>query len=132
MNIEQLKEMGRNTMVDAIGIELTEIGENFVSGKMPVDHRTVQPFGLLHGGASAAFAETLGSVAGMLAVDSDRYRVVGKSLNCRHLRSVKEGWVFGRADAVALGENEQVWAIEIRDEDRQTVCSCRLTLAVIK
>jgi len=131
MDLKQLKAMGRGTMVEAIGIELIEIGEDFVRGKMPVDRRTIQPFGLLHGGASAAFAETLGSVAGMLAVGDEKCRVVGKSLNCRHLRSVREGWVFGRADAVELGEREQVWSIEIRDEDERLVCSCRLVLAVV-
>ena len=131
MNIEELTKMGIGTMVEAIGIELLEIGKNFVSGRMPVDNRTIQPFGLLHGGASAAFAETLGSVAGMLQVDPESYRVVGKSLNCKHIRSAKSGWVFGKAVAVEIGESTHVWSIEIKDEDDRLICSCRLTLAVI-
>ncbi len=131
MNINQLTEMGKGTMAEAIGIELLEIGDDYVYGKMPVDHRTIQPYGLLHGGASAAFAETLGSIAGMLKVDSGVCRVVGKSLNCRHIRSVKNGWVFGRAVPVDIGDRDHVWSIRINDEEGRLICSCRLALAVI-
>jgi len=131
MNIQELTEMGRGTMIEAIGIELLEINKDYVSGRMPVDSRTIQPFGLLHGGASAAFAETLGSVAGMLKVDPKLYRVVGKSLNCKHIRSAKSGWVFGKAVAVEISESTHVWAVEIKDEKERLICSCRLTLAVI-
>lgn len=132
LSLKELSKMGMGTMVETIGIEILEIGDNFVSGKMPVDYRTTQPFGLLHGGASAAFAETLGSIAGMLKIDSESHMVVGKSLNCKHIRSVKDGWVYGRAVPFEIDETTQVWLIKIKDEKDALVCSCRLALAVIE
>lgn len=132
MEISELAEMSKATMLEAIGIEIVELGDGYVCGRMPVDKRTIQPFGLLHGGASAAFAETLGSVAGMLMVDSKSKMVVGKSLKCRHIRSVRNGWVYGKAESVEIGEAEQVWSIVIRDDQDRVVCSSRLTLAIVE
>ncbi|MCP4145869.1 MAG: hotdog fold thioesterase [bacterium] len=131
MSLEKIIEMGKGTMAEAIGIEITEIGDKFVAGKMPVDHRTVQPFGLLHGGASAAFAETLGSIAGTMLVAENGNQAVGVNINCNHVRSAKSGWVYGKAVPVKIGKKIHVWSIDINDEEGRLVCSSQLTLAVI-
>lgn len=130
-SIEQINAIGKNTMVEHLGIEITDFGDDFICGKMPVDKRTVQPFGLLHGGASAALAETLGSVAGGLKVIRDTQTVVGIEINCNHLRSAKDGWVHGKAKPIKLGRKIQVWNIEIKNDDGKMVAVSRLTLAVI-
>lgn len=129
--IEQINAFGENTMVEHLGIEITDFGDDFICGKMPVDKRTVQPFGLLHGGASAALAETLGSVAGGLKVNRDTQTVVGIEINCNHLRSAKDGCVHGKAKPIKLGRKIQVWNIEIKNDDGKMVAVSRLTLAVI-
>lgn len=131
MSLEKIIEMGKGTMAEAIGIEITEIGDKFVTGKMPVDHRTLQPFGLLHGGASAAFAETLGSIAGTVLVAENGNQAVGININCNHVRSAKSGWVYGKAVPVKIGKKIHVWSIDINDEEGRLVCSSQLTLAVI-
>lgn len=113
-----------------IGIEFTEIGDDFIKAKMPVDHRTRQPFGLLHGGASCVLAETLGSVAGAFCVDFGKQYVVGLEINANHIRSVKEGYVVGTARPIHVGRSTQVWDIKIETEDGKLVCVSRLTLAV--
>ena len=113
-----------------IGIEFTEIGDDFIKAKMPVDHRTRQPFGLLHGGASCVLAETLGSVAGAFCVDFGKQYVVGLEINANHIRSVKEGYVVGTARPIHVGRSTQVWDIKIETEDEKLVCVSRLTLAV--
>ena len=120
-----------NTMVSTLGIEITDFGDQYISGKMPVDQRTIQPFGLLHGGASAAFAETLGSMGAGSQIDLVKYSVVGIELNSSHLKSVKEGWVYGKATPVKIGKHIQVWEIHITDESKKPVCISRLTLAVV-
>ena len=130
--IEKIHSKSSATLVGALGIELTDFGNNFVSGKMPVDERTKQPFGLLHGGASVALAETLGSIGGGMQVDLKLYSVVGIEINASHLKSVKSGWVFGKAVATRIGKRIQVWEIKITDEKENLVCKSRLTLAVIK
>lgn len=112
-------------------MEFTEIGDDFLCGKMPVDPRTHQPMGLLHGGASAAFAETLGSVAGLMQVDSTKQACVGIEINANHLKSVRNGFVHGRASAVHLGKKTQVWDIRITNGSGDLVCVSRLTLAVL-
>ena len=122
----------KNTLVDALGIEFTEISKKCICGKMPVDHRTRQPFGLLHGGASAAFAETLGSVGGNLLWESEADSVVGVEINANHLKSVKKGYVYGKAEPIKLGRSIQVWEIRIKNDLDQLVCVSRLTMAVIK
>ena len=135
MNIDKyikgIEERSKNTLVGTLGIEITDIGDQNISGKMPVDHRTKQPFGILHGGANVAFAETLGSIGGGLHIDTDTQSVVGIEINASHLKSVSSGWVYGTADAVRVGKKIQVWGIVIKDQNQNIVCKSRLTLAVI-
>ena len=116
---------------DNLGIEITGFGDQFICGKMPVDKRTKQPFGLLHGGASAVLSESLGSIGGGMHVDLKKQSVVGIELNASHLKSVSSGWVYGKATAVRIGNKIQVWEIDITDEDENKICKGRLTLAVI-
>jgi len=130
--LKKMNAFSKNTMVEHLGIEITDFGDDFICGKMPVDHRTIQPFGLLHGGASAALAETLGSIAGGIHVNRDTQTVVGVEINCNHLRSTRDGWVHGKATPIKLGRKIQVWNIEIKNDDEKTVAVSRLTLAVIK
>ena len=130
--LQLLRDKTKETMVSALGIEITDFGEKYICGKMPVDHRTKQPFGLLHGGASVAFAETLGSVAAGNQVDLEKYSVVGIEINASHLRSVTDGWVHGKATPTRIGRKIQVWDIDIKDDNNRPVCKSRLTLAVIK
>lgn len=118
-------------MVSHCGIEITEIGEDFIKGTMPVDHRTVQPFGLLHGGASVVLAETLGSIAGGLTVKMGEETVVGLEINANHVRSARSGLVTGIATNIHIGKRTQIWEIRIENEDKELVCISRLTLAVI-
>ena len=129
--LKRINTFQDNTMTEQIGIEITDFGDDFICGRMPVDHRTVQPFGLLHGGASATLAETLGSIAGGLKVDRELQTVVGVEINCNHLRSAKDGWVYGKATPFKIGRKIQVWNIEIKNDDDKLVCVSRLTLAVI-
>ena len=129
--LKRINTFQKNTMTEQIGIEITDFGDDFICGRMPVDHRTVQPFGLLHGGASATLAETLGSIAGGLKVDRELQTVVGVEINCNHLRSAKNGWVYGKATPVKIGRKIQVWNIEIKNDDEKLVCVSRLTLAVV-
>lgn len=119
------------SLSDRLGMEFTELGPDFIRGRMPVDERTLQPFGLLHGGASLALAETLGSVGATLTVDLERAQVVGQEINANHIRAVRSGQVTGTARPVHLGGRSQVWAIEIEDERQRLVCVSRLTLAVL-
>jgi 1,4-dihydroxy-2-naphthoyl-CoA hydrolase len=119
-------------MVEYLGIELTEIGADFIAGTMPVDRRTHQTMGILHGGASVALAETLGSIGGNLCVDTERYACVGQEINANHVRPVTSGLVTGTARPLHLGSRSQVWQIEIRNSQALLVCVSRLTLAVIE
>ena len=130
--IEEVQQRGKATMVEHIGIVITELGENFLKGTMPVDHRTVQPMGILHGGASAALAETLGSLAANLVVDSNKKYCVGLDINANHIRAAKKGLVTGIAKPLHLGSSTQVWSIEIFDEENKLVCISRLTMAVLE
>ena len=130
--IDKIHDRSSSTMVETLGIKIIDIGENFVSGKMPVDKRTKQPFGLLHGGASVALAETLGSIGAGMNVDQSSQSVVGIEINANHLKAVKAGWVFGKATAIRVGRKIQVWEIDIKNEDGDFVCKSRLTLAVIE
>ena len=130
--LELINGGSKGTMVSTLGIEITDLGDEYISGKMPVDERTKQPFGLLHGGASAAFAETLGSIGAGSQVDLEQYSVVGIELNSSHLKAVKSGWVYGKAIPIRVGRTIQVWDINITNEKDEAVCKSRLTLAVIK
>jgi uncharacterized protein (TIGR00369 family) len=120
------------TLIEHLGILFTEIGDDFVRATMPVDTRTVQPYGLLHGGASVALAETLGSMGAAMCVDAAEYQVVGQEINANHVRAARSGLVTGTARAVHLGGRTQVWSIEIVNDAQKLVCISRITMAVIK
>ena len=129
--IQQVNDSIQNTMTSTIGIEITDIDNDFICGKMPVDKRTIQPFGLLHGGASVALAETLGSIAGGIKVFPNDETVVGIEINANHLKSARDGWVYGKATPIRIGKKIQVWNIEISNDSGDLICVSRLTLAVI-
>ncbi len=129
--LEFVNQLNKNTMGDLLGIEITEIGGDYLKGRMPVDNRTKQPFGILHGGASAALAETLGSIAGTLVLDPDKEFCVGLEINANHIRSARSGFVYGTARPIHVGGRTQVWEIRIEDERQSLVCISRLTLAVL-
>jgi len=129
--IDRINAMFGNTLGETLGLRITEIGDDFVRGTLPVDARTHQPYGLLHGGASVALAETLGSLAGMLTLDPAVEAAVGLDINANHVRGVKSGIVTGTARPLHLGRSTQVWEIRIEDERQKLVCISRLTLAVI-
>ena len=129
--LDEVKLRGQDTMVEHIRIEITELGDDFLKGIMPVDHRTIQPMGLLHGGASAALAETLGSLAANLVVDDAKQYCVGLDINANHIRPARGGVVTGTARPLHLGRTTQVWSIEILDEQNKLVCISRLTMAVL-
>ena len=112
-------------------MEITQFSDSSVCGKIPVDYRTKQPFGLLHGGASVVLAETLGSMGGNMHVDSNAEMVVGIEINANHLKSVSSGWVHGVAKPIKIGRKIQVWKIEISNDDNELICVSRLTLAII-
>jgi len=114
-----------------IGIEFTELGPDYIRARMPVDERTRQPFGILHGGASVALAETLGSTGASLVIDRAKYRCVGQEINANHVRAVSEGFVIGTARPVHLGRRSHVWEIRITDEQERLVCISRITMFVI-
>ena len=130
--LQKINKFQKNTMTENIGIQITNFGDDSVEGKMPVNNKTKQPFGLLHGGASAAFAETLGSIGANIIIDSDNFSAVGIELNVSHLKSITNGWVFGRATAVRIGKKIQVWQITIEDNNQNKVCVGRLTLAILR
>jgi 1,4-dihydroxy-2-naphthoyl-CoA hydrolase len=131
LSIEDIKSLGKETMGEYIGIEWTEVGDNFIKAKMPVDHRTRQPYGLLHGGASCVLAETIGSIASAMVVDHTKFVCVGLEINANHVRSATSGFVTGVATPLHLGANTHVWDIKIYDELEKLVCVSRLTVAVI-
>jgi|SRR5690349_112443 len=128
---DDVNAMSSNTMMATLGIRISEIGDDYVRGTLPVDARTHQPYGLLHGGASVALAETLGSFAAMLTLDPSVEAAVGLDINANHVRGVKSGTVTGTARALHLGRSTQVWEIRIEDERGKLVCISRLTMAVI-
>ena len=131
-SIELLNERSQNTMVDHLGIEFLEIGEDYITAKMPVDNRTVQPLRLLHGGASLAFAETLGSMAAFLCIDEEKQFCLGLEINANHIRSVEEGsWVFGKAKALHIGRKTHVWEIKINNSQNKLVCTSRITMMIM-
>ncbi|HEX7915355.1 hotdog fold thioesterase [Rudaea sp.] len=129
-DLAAIKQANQKTLMNTIGIEITEIGEDFVRGTMPVDARTHQPYGILHGGASVSLAETLGSYAAMLCCDPGFY-AVGLDINANHVRAVASGTVTGTARPLHVGRSTQVWEIRIEDEAGKLVCISRLTMAVV-
>jgi 1,4-dihydroxy-2-naphthoyl-CoA hydrolase len=130
-DLDRVNGWNRNTLVEHLGMRVTEIGEDFVRGTMPVDARTKQPFGLLHGGASVALAESLGSLAGNLVLDAEKEIAVGLDINANHVRAATSGVVTGTARVLHLGRSTQVWEIRIEDEHSQLICISRLTMAVV-
>ena len=130
VQLDDLERYHPNTMMEHLDIRITEIGPDYLRGTMPVDKRTHQPYGLLHGGASVTLAETLGSVGAVMVIDSDKQFCVGQEINANHIRGVREGIVTGTARPYYLGRASQVWGIEIRDEQDRLVCISRITMAV--
>jgi 1,4-dihydroxy-2-naphthoyl-CoA hydrolase len=130
--LEELDQQSRGCMVEYVDIRFTEIGPDYVRATMPVDSRTQQPFGLLHGGASVTLAETLGSVAANCCIDSGRFFAVGQEINANHLRPVRSGRVTGTARPIHLGARSQVWEIRIDDEKGRLACISRLTMSVVE
>jgi len=128
---ELLQKMGKNTMVEHLGIEFTGCGKDFIAARMPVDHRTHQPMGLLHGGASVALAETLGSVASAMLIDLQKQNCVGIEINANHLKSARNGYVYGKATPIHIGRKTHVWDIRIINESGDLICISRLTVAII-
>ena len=131
ISLEALQQQGKGTLVEHLGIEYLEIGDDFVKAKMPVDHRTKQPMGLLHGGASVVLAESLGSMAANLCLDITKEYAVGLDINSNHLKGVRDGFVFGIAKPIHIGGKTQVWEIKIYDEKDNLVNISRLTMAVL-
>lgn len=131
INLDIAKERSKNTMVEYLGIEFIEVGEDYMKARMPVDHRTKQPIGIMHGGASCVLAETVGSIAANFCVDPSKYYCVGLDINTNHIRSVREGYVTGTAKPFHLGRTTHVWSIEIVNEENKLVSVNRLTMAVL-
>jgi 1,4-dihydroxy-2-naphthoyl-CoA hydrolase len=132
LSVEHLKQMGAGTMGEYIGLDLTEVGPDFLKATMPVDHRTKQPYGLLHGGASCVLAETLGSVSSALVINPEKFICVGIEINANHVRSAREGFVTGICTPIHLGASTHVWDIRIHDEKNKLICISRLTVAILK
>ena len=131
ITISDLENMCKDTMVEYLGIQFTAIGPDYITASMPVDHRTKQPLGLLHGGVSVVLAETLGSLAANCSVDMKKFHCVGLDINANHIRSAKEGIVVGTTSPIHIGRTTQIWEINIRNEQKQLVCVSRITMAVL-
>lgn len=119
-------------MAKHIGIEMTEIGPDYMIAKMPVDHRTIQRIGIMHGGASLALAETVGSIAASYCIDRENFFIVGQEINANHIRSVREGFVYAKATPLHLGKSSHVWDIRITSDEGKLVCVSRFTVAILK
>jgi 1,4-dihydroxy-2-naphthoyl-CoA hydrolase len=132
LKLEDLMPMTPETMGEHLGMEWVEVGENFLKLKMPVDNRTRQPYGLLHGGASCVLAETAGSAAAQLVIDPNKFICVGLEINANHIRSARQGYVTGIATPLHLGATTHVWDIKIYDDSERLICISRLTLAILK
>ena len=131
MSVELLNLVGHNTAVQHLGIELTEIGDDYIKGRVPVDKRTCQPYGLIHGGVNVVLAETLGSIAANWASD-DNTQWVGLDINANHLRGVREGWVTGTCKPVHIGKSTQVWQIDLHNDQGQLTCVSRITMSALR
>ncbi len=131
VDLDRINAWNSNTLIEHLGMRVTEIGDDWLRGTMPVDARTFQPYGLLHGGASVALAESLGSLGANLVLDSDSEMAVGLDINANHVRAVTGGLVTGTARPIHLGRSTQVWEIRIEDEQQQLTCISRLTMAVV-
>jgi 1,4-dihydroxy-2-naphthoyl-CoA hydrolase len=131
LRVEDLTPLGKGTMGEYVGIEWMEVGPDYLKARMPVDHRTIQPYGLLHGGASAVLAETIGSVGSAMVVDHTQFYCVGLEINANHIRSARDGFVIGKGTPIHIGKSTHVWDIRIVDEKEKLVCVSRLTVAVL-
>lgn len=129
--IDDLQKFIPNTILEHIGIEITELTDNSVSGKMPVDRRTIQPAGILHGGSSVVLAESLGSIASVLVINQEKQICVGLEINANHVRPVSKGFVYGTATPIHIGGKTHIWEIKIVNEQRKLVCISRLTMALL-
>lgn len=129
--LEEVRAMCKGTMVEHLGIEIIELGDDFIRGRMPVDFRTKQPLGLLHGGASVALAESLASLGGNFVLESKDFYCVGMEINANHVRSIQDGWIEGRSTPIHIGKTTQVWDTRITNEKNQVICVSRMTLAVL-
>ncbi len=132
LTLKDIPNWGKNTMSEHLGIKFTEVGEDFLKATMPVDERTRQPYELLHGGASIALAETLGSIGSALVIDTELYNCVGLEVNANHIRSASEGLVTGIASPIHLGNSTHVWDIKIYDDKERLLCISRLTVAILR
>ena len=130
-NAQALNRLHENSLVSLLGIQIVELGDDFIRATMPVDRRTLQPFGLLHGGASVVLAETLASVAGNQVVDNDQFQCVGIAVSANHLRSVRSGIVTGIGRPTHLGRTTQVWDVDLHDDRDRAIAVCRVTVAVV-
>jgi 1,4-dihydroxy-2-naphthoyl-CoA hydrolase len=131
VSLDYARERGLGTLLEQLGIELIEVGADFLKARMPVDQRTRQPAGVLHGGASVALAETLASWAATFCVDPAQHHCVGIEINANHVRPAADGWVYGTARPVNLGRTIQVWEVRIVNADDKLVCISRVTMAVL-
>ncbi|NCU02744.1 MAG: hotdog fold thioesterase [Chitinophagaceae bacterium] len=132
LTTEDLAALNKHTIAELLSINYTEVGNNFIKATMPVDHRTHQPYGLLHGGASCVLAETLGSIASAMIINPEKFICVGIEINANHIRSVRSGVVTGVATPIHIGASTHVWDIRIVDEREKLVCISRLTVAILK
>ena len=130
-SVDQVNERGQNTLAQHLGIEFIEIGEDYLTAVMPVDHRTRQPMGILHGGASAAFAETLGSIASLLYIDTPHVVPVGVEINVNHLKSVTDGFITGIVKPIRIGRTIHVWNIEMYNQNKEMTAISRLTVMLV-
>ncbi len=130
-DLDFTRTRAKNTMIEHLGIELLEVGDDYLKARMPVDQRTRQPFGLLHGGASVALAETLGSLGATYCVDREKFTCVGLEINANHVRAVKDGFVYGVASPAHIGRSTHIWEIRITDEADKLVCISRITMAIL-
>ena len=131
LSLEAINQMGKSTLVEHLGIEITEVGKDYLIGRMPVDHRTHQPFGILHGGASVALAETLGSIAATFTLNLKEQHCVGLDINANHIKGVRSGYVYGKTTSLHIGRRTQVWEVKITNEAAELVCISRITMAII-
>ena len=133
VSLDKINLANKNTLIGCLGIRVTELGNDYLIGKMPVDHRTIQPFGLLHGGASVALIESLGSIGSNLIIDDKKEFSVGLEVNANHIGSVKVGFVFAKAKLVHLGKRTHVWIVDVYDElSNKLICSGRLTMMIVE
>lgn len=130
--LDMLNDRGKNTLIEYLGIQITEIGDDYMVARMPIDHRTLQPAGIMHGGSSCALAESVGSTAANCCVDQSKFYCVGLEINTNHIKSIREGFVFGTAKPYHIGRTTHVWGIEIVNEKKQLISVNRLTMYVLE